>query len=236
LIVLVAVLGVVAWSAAHRSFDLAMSPQTAAPGDTIVVTADNLPANQAGQIELHSIVRTYGFRADANGAVNANVTLPRDIELGDHAVKICWSDACHQQLALHVIASVVAVSPLPSATPSALPSPSRSPTPSRSASPSPSSTAEACTGATPVLYVPSISKTAGFKATFRCFPAGHWSVSVVQLSKPYGAGSASTPGNTLYYTQSFSTPPLVTAGLAARVLACNASGRCYETADVTVGV
>ena len=220
LIILVAVVGVVAWSAAHRNFDLAISPQTAAPADTIVLTADHLPANQAGQIELHSIVRTYGFRADASGVVNTNVTLPRDMELGDHIVKICWNNACRQQLVLHVVASVAAASP------TASPSPS----------PSPSSTAETCAAATPVLFVPSISKTSGFKATFRCFPAGHWSVSVVQLSKPYGAGSASTPGNTVYYTQAFSTPQLVAAGVSARVLVCNSAARCYESAAVTVGV
>jgi len=236
LIVLVAVLGVVAWPAAHRTYDLAISPETAAPGDTIVVTADHLPANQAGQIELHSIVRTYGFRADANGVVNTNVTLPRDIELGDHVVKICWSNTCHQQLVLHLVASLPAASPLPSASPSASPSPSGPPSTPRPASPSPTSTAGACSGVNPVLFVPSISKTLGFKATFRCFPAAHWSVSVVQLSKPYGAGSASTPGNTVYYTQSFSTPSLVTAGVTAHVLACNTSGRCYESATVTVGV
>jgi protein kinase-like protein len=230
LILLVAVLGVVAWSANHRNYDLAISPQTAAAGDTVVVTADHLPANQAGQIELHSIVRTFGFRADASGAVNANVTLPRDIEPGDHVVKICWNNTCHQELTLHLIATVGQASPLPTSPPSASPSSSPYSSPSPTSNPTPAPTG--C-GA-PAVFVPSISKLKGFTVTFKCFPAGSWTVSVVQNNTPYGAGRATTPGNVAYYSQQFSTPTLVKPLESARVIVCNASSRCYESATVTV--
>ena len=230
LILLVAVLGVVAWSANHRNYDLAISPQTAAAGDTVVVTADHLPPNQAGQIELHSIVRTYGFRADASGVVNADVTLPLDIEPGDHIVKICWNNTCHQELTLHLIVPVGQASPLPTSPPSASPSSSPHSSPSPTSNPTPTPTG--C-GA-PVIFVPSISKLKGFTVTFKCFPAGSWTVSVVQNNTPYGAGRATTPGNVTYYSQQFSTPTLVKPLLSARVIVCNASSRCYESATVTV--
>ena len=230
LILLVAVLGVVAWSANHRNYDLAISPQTAAAGDTVVVTADHLPANQAGQIELHSIVRTYGFRADASGVVNADVTLPPDIEPGDHIVKICWNNTCHQELTLHLIVPVGQASPLPTSPPSASPSSSPHSSPSPTSNPTPTPTG--C-GA-PVIFVPSISKLKGFTVTFKCFPAGSWTVSVVQNNTPYGAGRATTPGNVIYYSQQFSTPTLVKPLVSARVIVCNASSRCYESATVTV--
>jgi hypothetical protein len=230
LILLVAVLGVVAWSANHRNYDLAISPQTAAAGDTVVVTADHLPANQAGQIELHSIVRTYGFRADGSGVVNADVTLPPDIEPGDHIVKICWNNTCHQELTLHLIVPVGQASPLPTSPPSASPSSSPHSSPSPTSNPTPTPTG--C-GA-PVIFVPSISKLKGFAVTFKCFPAGSWTVSVVQNNTPYGAGRATTPGNVTYYSQQFSTPTLVKPLVSARVIVCNASSRCYESATVTV--
>ena len=230
LILLVAVLGVVAWSANHRNYDLAISPQTAAAGDTVVVTADHLPANQAGQIELHSIVRTYGFRADASGVVNADVTLPLDIEPGDHIVKICWNNTCHQELTLHLIVPVGQASPLPTSPPSASPSSSPHSSPSPTSNPTPTPTG--C-GA-PVIFVPSISKLKGFTVTFKCFPAGSWTVSVVQNNTPYGAGRATTPGNVTYYSQQFSTPTLVKPLVSAHVIVCNASSRCYESSTVTV--
>ena len=223
LAVLVVLLGVAAWAGAHRDYDLALSPGTASAGDTVVVTADRLPANQAGQIELHSTVRTYAFRASAGGVLNANVTLPKDIEPGDHLVKICWNGSCHQQLTLHVVASVAQASP------AASPQPSTSP----SAAVSPASTPSPC--AVPALFTPSISKQKGFTMTFKCFPAGTWSVSVVQNNNPYGAGRATTPGNVQYYSQQFNTPALVKAGVSARVVVCSTSSRCYETASVTVG-
>ena len=219
-VILLLLTGVVAWSLAHRPVDLVLSPSTAAAGDTVFVTADNLPASPRGQVELHSDFQVYDFRADSSGNVAFSLTVPRDTAPGVHAIKICWAGACHAQATLRVISRVA----------EGASTPAQSPTTTAS---SPSPTPSSC-GAT-AIFVPSISKLHGFSATFRCFQAGSWSISVVQLDKPYGAGNATTPGNTLYYTQQFATPKLVAAGVSARVVACDRSSRCYSSAVVKVG-
>src|SRR5438132_9080109 len=61
---------------------LHLSRSIVAPGDSIVVSANHIPSGQTGQIELHSVIRTYGFRADAIGRVTREVAIPFDIDLG----------------------------------------------------------------------------------------------------------------------------------------------------------
>lgn len=201
---------------------LSLSSSTVAAGDSVVVSASNVPANQVGEIQLWSVVHTFSFRADAKGQVKTTVTVPRDIGAGDHQVKICWSGSCHAEATLHVLVRVAQVTPTPGAWPVASPSPATTPT----------GTPAEC-GA-PILFVPSISKTKGFSATFKCFPAGGWAVSVVQSSKPYGAGAASVPSGTVYYTRQFTTPSSVQVSQPAHVIACNTAGRCYASTDVSV--
>lgn len=82
----------------------------------------------------------------------------------------------------------------------------------------------------------SISKLNGFYATFKCFPVGTWSVSVVQLGTAYSTGASETilaPNSS--YTGKFNTPTLVQAGVQAYVRACQ-SGTCYTSSAVTVGL
>jgi protein kinase-like protein len=219
---------------------LALSPGSAALGQDVKVSATHLPANQAGSIQLHSTVHTFAFRADSSGRVTTYITVPRDLELGDHTVDICWNLGCHASARLHVVAATGVVLPTPAAnltpgaTPTPIPSATPTATPTAPHSPSPSPGAESCTS--PVVFVQSISKLKGFVVTFKCFPRATWAVSVAQLSKPYAAGNASTPGNVLYYSQSFSTPALVVAGVSAKVYVCGPSSTCYESAAVTVGV
>ena len=232
LLVLVLVFGV---CLALTAPTLALSPGTAALGQDVKVTSTHLPPNQAGSIQLHSTVHTFAFRADSNGRVNTYITVPRDLELGDHTVDICWNLSCHASARLHVVAASGVVLPTPTASlgPGATPTPSPTALPTAAHSPSPTPSAESCSS--PAVFVQSISKLKGFVVTFKCFPRATWAVSVVQLGKPYAAGNASTPGNAVYYSQSFSTPALVAIGVSAKVYVCGPSSTCYESAAVTVG-
>src|SRR5438132_2632053 len=92
---------------------IALSPNRAARGDTVNVSATHVPANQVGEIQLWSVVHTYPFHADAQGNVSLDMTVPRDVALGDHVVKICWKNTCHAQAPLRVFAEVAQASPTP---------------------------------------------------------------------------------------------------------------------------
>ena len=92
---------------------IAVSPNRAARGDTVNVSATHVPANQVGEIQLWSVVHTYPFHADAQGNVSLDMTVPRDVALGDHVVKICWKNSCYAQAPLRVFAEVAQASPTP---------------------------------------------------------------------------------------------------------------------------
>jgi protein kinase-like protein len=130
-LILILLLGTAAYFVVTRPTTLELSRTTVSPGDTVVVTASNVPRNQAGNIELHSLLQTYPFKADGNGNVRGEIFLPNDLELGTHTLRICWSGACHAQAILHVVAGgLPQVSPVPgtSPTPGASPLPSSTPT------------------------------------------------------------------------------------------------------------
>ncbi|OLD49992.1 MAG: hypothetical protein AUI42_05370 [Actinobacteria bacterium 13_1_40CM_2_65_8] len=111
---------------------LTLSPATARAGDRVVVTAGRVPANQVGEIQLHSAVFIVPFRSDKNGKVSTILTVPSDTPIGDHTARICWGGSCHAQATLRVVGAVALVGP--SATPSA-PAQSQSPSPTASAPP-----------------------------------------------------------------------------------------------------
>lgn len=79
-----------------------------------------------------------------------------------------------------------------------------------------------------------MSKLKGFTVTFKCFVKASWSVTVVQLSNRYSDGYAATPGNVVYYSQSYGTPTLVVVGVSAYVRVCSSSTTCYNSAAVAV--
>ena len=145
LLALLLVLGVCA--AVAQATTLTVNPTRAARGETVRVTATHVPANQAGEIQLHSIVHTYPFTADADGRVAIDMTVPDDADAGDHVVKICWDNACHRDAALRVVAGVAGASPSP--TPGGSPNPSPSSLPSAGTSPTPGSTPHSTPTATP---------------------------------------------------------------------------------------
>src|SRR6185312_6965107 len=100
------------------------------------------PANQVGEMQLHSVVHTFPFTADSKGEVSMDIVIPSDTELGDHVVKICWDNTCHKDAPLKVVEGGGAFSPLPgdSPTPSQSTTPGQTPKPGTTPSPRPTST------------------------------------------------------------------------------------------------
>jgi serine/threonine protein kinase len=126
IIVLLLIMGGIGYLVTHQKPIVALSEATVKAGDTVVVTAKNVPANQAGEIQLRSDLHTFPFQADANGEVSEPILIPRGIGSGDHVVHVCWASQCYGSATLHVIE--VAPSPTPRTTPSPTASPSPSPT------------------------------------------------------------------------------------------------------------
>ena len=123
---------------------LDVRPGTVAVGGQITVLATHVPRGQAGEIEIHSPIESFSFRADSDGNVLKHIDLPPDIEAGNHQVELCWGGTCRVHQPLKVTSGGVAqVSPgsTPSSSPSSSPGATPSPgtTPGRSPSPKPTS-------------------------------------------------------------------------------------------------
>lgn len=113
-----------------------LSRTTTVAGATLVVSAQNLPPNQAGTVELESHRQQLSmFTADAVGAVSVTLTIPETSAAGDHSLFLCWNQSCPLQETL----TITPAPPSPTATPS--PSPSATPTPQASTSTSPTTSA-----------------------------------------------------------------------------------------------
>jgi hypothetical protein len=112
---------------------LALSSPTVRAGDTVTLTASKLPANQDGEVELHSTIHTVPFHADSAGDATVYLHVPVETAPGPHTVSICWASACHASTTLEVQVPLVLPtppsSPTPSSTPSPTPAPTASPTP-----------------------------------------------------------------------------------------------------------
>ena len=136
--------GYFGYIATHQALTFSLSPSTIVAGDTVVVTAKHLPANQTGEIRLHSELVRFPFRADRSGAVTGEILIPFDSGAGDHLVELCWAARCHISAILHVLDSGAATSPTPgespSTTPVPTPAPGSSPSPRPGSSPTPRAT------------------------------------------------------------------------------------------------
>jgi serine/threonine-protein kinase len=245
--------------AAFRTPTLSLSSSTVTAGDSVVVSATNVPASENGEIQLHSTLHIFTFHADSNGHVSVPIVVPRNIGVGDHTVTICWASKCRNSVTLHVIEPGVALasptpgttpgvtsgaSPTPNATPGASPTPtggtSSSPRPSpistpKSTPPPPPPPPPSPTP-TPSPYVTlnSISSLGNTVVTFHSFYGGSTSVAVCQGGTCHAAGSV-TVAQGSSVTVSFKTP----AGIVAAPLggpAYVATGCCSHTGTVTVGV
>jgi hypothetical protein len=228
LVLLVLVLGV---CLALVGTTLTLTPNTAALGQTVQVTATHVPAHQPGSIQLHSSVRVFPFTADANGSVNAYITVPRDVALGDHTVDICWNATCHASATLHVVAGsglavpTPSVTAVPSVTPGVTPRPSSTPTSGSKPSPTP-----------PVISVTNfeIKQRTGTETVggLHFTPGSTVTVTFKQGSsagKVVGTAVASSSG---YWSVSFTVPADAVVGYAL-ITACDSANGCY---DATVRV
>ena len=114
-----------------QATSVSVTPDRATRGETVTVKPTHVPANQVGDLQLWSIVHSFPFQADKNGNATIYMTVPDDVALGDHVVKVCWDNACHAQAPLKVVAGVAAVLPTP--TPGLTPGPTPGATPMPSA-------------------------------------------------------------------------------------------------------
>jgi serine/threonine protein kinase len=225
-LIMLLIIGIAGYLSARPMPVLSLTPSTVIAGDSVLVTASNLPANQSGEIRLHSEVRVFTFRADSYGNVRQDITVPRDAGIGGHTIQVCWASSCHLTGTVQVLEPIALVTPSPSET--ASPTPPSSPTASQSPSPSPS--------LEPFISVPSISKTKGFVVAFHNFRFGTWTVNVIQSGSSHLAGSATVSGATSY-SQSFPTPTLVVSLVDAYVIVCpNTGGSCLRSTTVRVAL
>jgi serine/threonine protein kinase len=133
---------------------LQLSASVVPAGGSLVVSADHLPADQVGTIELTSDPVQIGvFQADGNGHVQRQVTVPAGTSPGSHRLSLCWQGRCPLGAPLTVtVPPSPTPSPLPSPTTTASPGPSPTSTPSPTPRPSP---------VTPTPLSPSPTPTAG---------------------------------------------------------------------------
>lgn len=153
---LLLVLGVCAAVAAQTP-TLALSPSTVVAGGRVLVTADHVPANKVGEIQLHSQLQAFPFRATAAGKVSREIVVPDNTATGDHTIELCWDSACRARQTLHVVAAGTVLptavasppagtsptpgaSPIPGQTPTSNPTPGTTPRPTSQPAPSPTTT------------------------------------------------------------------------------------------------
>jgi hypothetical protein len=215
LIVLI-IIGIAGYLSVRPTPVVLLTPSTVAAGDSILVTASNLPANQNGEIRLHSELRVFPFRTDTYGNIRQYIDVPADEGIGGHTIQLCWASVCHLTVTLQVLEATATASP--SETPSPTPTPGQTPSPAPE----------------PFISVPSISKTKGFIVTFHHFHFGTWTVNVIQGSRSSVAGSARVP-ESVSYDQSFTTPQPVVSFVDAYIYVCpNTGGSCLKSATVRV--
>jgi serine/threonine-protein kinase len=148
LILLLVVGGICA--AADLQPTMSVDPTIAVPGDTVAVIASRLPADQFGQIQLHSNETYYfAFQAGGQGDFRQGIVIPFGVTTGMHQVWLCWSGSCPLQRSLRIVAPGTLPSPTPSSNPSTSPTGTPGSTPSPRRSPRPGTTPSANPTANP---------------------------------------------------------------------------------------
>jgi hypothetical protein len=225
---------------------LALSPATAHSGEQVVVTAHNVPGDQAGAIQFRGTRYGFPFRSNKYGDVSETLVIPSDLPAGDLSVRICWSGSCHAESTLHVIATAAPVAPTatPSAAPSPSPSPSTAPTgepaPAPSSAPQPQPQPQPSAAPTPPPPAPSASISLSSRSIVII------TGSVTVYGQHFGAGKAITITFAQgAFTKQFSTtaasdgnfsklisPQAVTPGQAT-ITACDANSCASQYITVT---
>ena len=151
LILLLVVGGICA--AADLQPKMSLDPTIAVPGDTVDVIASRLPADQFGQIQLHSDETFYfAFQAGGQGDFRQGIVIPSAVTTGMHVVNVCWAGSCPLQSQLRIVAPGTISNPTPSSSgspsPSASGNPGTTPTPGRSPRPGSSPSSNPTSGST----------------------------------------------------------------------------------------
>jgi hypothetical protein len=182
----------------------------------VLVSASNLPADQAGEVRLHSTVQTFPVRADSNGNVRLYITVPRDAGIGGHTVQVCWASTCRLTATLQVLEPVAPVTPTPVTTPS----------PGATSSPSPVAPAS-------LSLSRAIVKAGGSLTVFGSrFPADSTAVvSFVQVPTDQQVASHAI-GSDGTFQATFNVPASAVPGTAT-IRACARSVCGYATFQVT---
>lgn len=65
------------------------APNTVAPGESVTISLGGFRPNSQVTVTIESTPVTLGtFRADSGGNVNATVTIPSSLSVGDHTLKV----------------------------------------------------------------------------------------------------------------------------------------------------
>jgi serine/threonine-protein kinase len=248
-LVVLLILGVLLVASARPT--LSLSASTVRAGDTVVVNASHLPANQNGEIQLLSTVHTFPFHANSSGDVSMAILVPRNIGAGDHTVNLCWNASCRLSATLHVLAPVALATPSPGATPSTAPgasptpgaTPGHSPTPGGGSSPSPIASPVPTPKPTPPPPTPSpsvtlvsISQVGNTVVTFHYFYGGSTTVAVCQGGTCHPGLARVTVGSGSNVTVSFKTPVGILAASLGGGPAYVVTNCCGQTGSASVGV
>jgi hypothetical protein len=228
-LVVLLILGVLLIAAARPSLSLSASTVTA--GDTVVVNASRLPANQNGEIQLLSTVHTFPFHADSNGNVSVPIVVPRNIGAGDHTVKICWGSSCRASATIHVIEPVAFATPSPGTTPTPSASPSSRPTASPTPGQTPPSSAPARSLALSSGHITRLTGTMSVKG-FNYSPSKSVVVTFIQSPATNQNVATAVVGADGTFLTSYKIPTTAVLGPAS-IRACDVNGCALASMSVT---
>jgi serine/threonine protein kinase len=253
LVVILALVGLFLYAYLNQPVTLTVSPSPVVAGDSIVVTANHVPANQVGEVQLWSQLRITRFRAGSDGTVQVTISIPLEIGIGYHLVKICWSGTCHAQATLQVLSPVaLATTPVANGTPEPSGSPTSSPTttpnstptsptsptstprytstpsPTRIPTPSPSPTHSAVTTASPSSVIAGVTSVTVSGAYFS--PYQGVSIAVFDpATSPTAIQTSSTVANSSGAFQQSIVVKLTALPGTGRIEACDTNSRCAST-------
>ncbi|HUZ85804.1 MAG TPA: protein kinase [Candidatus Baltobacterales bacterium] len=221
--VIVLILALVGWGIyeyLNQPVQLNVTPSSVVAGDSIVVTASHLPANQAGEIQVWSQRRIIPFQAGPGGSVVVQISIPRDLEVGDHLVMICWNGTCHSQRELRVLAPVALATPIASTSPSPAASSSPSPGPSPSPIATPAASLSIAKTSVPMgatIYVYGVHFSSSRAVTIALFDPASSTLAL----ESWSALTTSSGG----FGKSIKLPATALAG-NARITACDSDRVC----------
>jgi hypothetical protein len=232
LIVLLLLIGGLAYVLTHQPPAISLSSTSVMPGQQLVVNATHVPANQTGVVEILSQRYTFPFIAGSNGSVNLEITVPVDISLGDHIVRICWNGACHSPTVLHVVSGVAQATPAATSSPRVSPTagPTSTPRATPTLSPNPSRHAISVYPSSQAVLM-TVTVTGLHFSPFR-------GVSIA-LFDPYNAARpllfwSATTGSDGRFQKSIVIPANASPG-TARITACDTNRLCASTTITVTG-